>query len=138
MDRLTAFVAIAHLRLRLDLAQRHPHLLEGPFDMTPKLQGIASAMGRLQHDLEVRSGKLLDRIQAAETRGSAAFAKAHKSLDATEGAMAEVETFIASLEGSNGGPISDGSSGSSAAVSGQATIQPPAPEQLTTNGVSVG
>lgn len=28
MDRLTAFVAIAQLRLRLDIVQRHPHLLE--------------------------------------------------------------------------------------------------------------
>lgn len=72
--------------------------------MTPKLQGVASAMAKLRHGLEERSGKLLDRIGAADQRGNAAFDKAHGQLDQTERSMAEVEEFIASLEGTNGGP----------------------------------
>jgi hypothetical protein len=109
MDRLTAFVAIHHLKLRLDIAARHPELLEG-IEMTPKLQGLASAMAKLQHGLEDRSGKLLARIETADTRSGAAFDKANSSLDETEKSMADVEAFIASLEGSNGGPTLSGSS----------------------------
>jgi hypothetical protein len=112
MDRLTAFVAISHLKLRLQYLSRHPEIIEG-IDMNPKLQGVASAMAKLQHGLEERSGKLLDRIETADKRGAAAFDKAHGSLDATEKAMADVETFIASLEGSNGGPTLSDSSATS-------------------------
>lgn len=96
--------------------------------MTPKLQGLASAMAKLQHGLEERSGKLMDRIDHADKRGAAAFDKAHGSLDQTEKAMADVEEFIGSLEGSNGGPTLTDSSGSS----------DQSPELLTTHGVSVG
>ena len=102
MDRLIAFVAINHLKLRLQYLDRHPELIG--VDMTPKLQGVASAMAKLRHGLEERSGKLLDRIGATGQRGAAAFDKAHKSLDDTERSMADVEEFIASLEGTNGGP----------------------------------
>lgn len=112
MDRLTAFVAIAQLRLRLDIVQRHPHLLED-IDMNPKLKGVASAMAKLQHSLEERSGKLLDRIESADKRGANAFDKAHASLDVTEKAMGDVEAFISSLEGSNGGPTLGDSSDTS-------------------------
>lgn len=127
MDRLTALVVIAHARLRLTIVEKYPHLLSGKSEMNPKLQGVASAMAKLQHGLEERSGKLLARIDTAEQRGAAAFDKAHASLDATEKSMADVETFIASLEGSNGGdPLPDSS---------QSSGQVP-PDKLTTNGVS--
>jgi hypothetical protein len=127
MDRLTAFVAINHLKLRLQYLSRHPELLEKT-DMTPKLQGPASAMARLKHGLEDRSGKLLDRIGAADARSGVAFDKAHKQMDATEKDVAEVEAFLASLEGSNGGPTLRDSSDTSDVSQ---------PEHLTVSGVSV-
>jgi hypothetical protein len=110
LDRLTAFVAINHLRLRLHYLERHPELLGN--EMTPKLQGVAAAMSKLRHGLEDRSGKLLDRIGAADKRGASAFDKANSSLDDTERSMAEVEEFIASIEGANGGPTLGDSSAS--------------------------
>ena len=110
MDRLTALIAISNLKLRLQYLDRHPELLG--VDMTPKLQGVAAAMAKLRHGLEERSGKLLDRIDAADQRGAAAFNKAHSSLDDTERSMADVEEFIASLEGANGGPTLGDSSAS--------------------------
>lgn len=110
MDRWTAFVAIYHLKLRLEYLTRHPELLENI--MTPKLRGVASAFAKLTHGLEQRSGQLLERIEAADKRGSQAFDKAHSSLDSTEQAMADVENFISSLEGANGGPTLGDSSSS--------------------------
>jgi hypothetical protein len=73
-----------------------------------KVQGVASAMAKLQHKLDDRAEKLLKRVEAADVRGDAAFEKAHKKLDGDEQAVADVEQFIASLEGSNGGdPLDD-------------------------------
>lgn len=72
--------------------------------MTPKLRGVASAFAKLTHGLEHRSSQLLDRIEAADKRGNVAFDKAHTSLDGTEQAVADVENFISSLDGANGGP----------------------------------
>ncbi|WLA80287.1 hypothetical protein [Bradyrhizobium elkanii] len=73
-----------------------------------KVQGVASAMAKLQHKLDDRAEKLLKRVEAAAVRGDAAFEKAHKKLDGDEQAVADVEQFIASLEGSNGGdPLDD-------------------------------
>src|SRR5258708_691066 len=126
MDRLTAFVAISHLILRLQILSKHPELLEGT-EMTPKLAGLTNAMATLQHGLEDQASKLLDRVNAANTRTGAAFAKANAQLSATEQAVTDVENFVASLEGSNGGPTLSDSSGTS--VQSQ-------PEQLTVNGVS--
>ncbi len=95
--------------------------------MTPKLAGLTNAMATLQHGLEDQASKLLDRVNAANTRTGAAFAKANAQLSATEQAVTDVENFVASLEGSNGGPTLSDSSGTS--VQSQ-------PEQLTVNGVS--
>jgi hypothetical protein len=82
--------------------------------MTPKLAGIASAMAKLNHNLDDRADKLLTRIASADARGAAAFEKAHATIDTAEAAVADVEAFVKSLEGSNGAPKnSDGSSGSS-------------------------
>ncbi len=72
--------------------------------MTPKLAGIASAMAKLNHNLDARADKLLARIDSADKRSDAAFKKAHGTLDRAEQAVADVEQFVAGLEGSNGGP----------------------------------
>lgn len=128
MDRLTAFVALAHVQLRVEYLKRHPEYLEG-IDMTPKLAGLTSAMAKLRHTVETEADKLTSRIEGANMHSAAAFQKAHVVLDNTEKDVTEIESFIASLEGSNGspgGPL-DGSSTLSEAAQ---------PEKLTVNGVS--
>lgn len=81
--------------------------------MTPKLNGIASAMAKLHHGLDARADKLLERIEIADKRGEAAFAKAHARIDDAERAVADVEKFVEGLEGSNGGPSLSGSGNTS-------------------------
>src|SRR5664279_2647855 len=111
MDRLTAFVAINHLRLRLDIIQKYPHLLESDAMATPKLQGLAEAMKKLEHGLEDGAGKLLAKIETVGSRGHAAIAKGHQKMDSSAAIVAEIETFVSALEGANGGdPLDDSSS----------------------------
>jgi hypothetical protein len=126
MDRLTAFVAISHLKLRLQYLSRHPEIIEG-IDMTPKLAGLSNALAMLQHGLEDQASKLLDRVNAVNIRTAAAMAKANAQMAATEQAAADIEAFANSLEGSNGGPTL----GDSSVTSAQSQ-----PEQLTVHGVS--
>jgi hypothetical protein len=128
VDRLTAFVALAHVQLRIQYLKRHPEILE-VIDMTPKLAGLTSAMAKLRHTVEAGADKLAARIEGANTHSAAAFQKAHVVLDNTEKDVSEIEEFIASLEGSNGapaGPLDDSSASSEVAQ----------PERLTVNGVS--
>lgn len=127
MDRLSALIGLAHIKLRAEILQRHPEYLEG--DMNPKFAGLASAASKLNYNLGLRSDKVLARINAAGARADAAFDKVDATLDATEKAAADIEEFANSLEGSNGGPLLD----SSAPVEAR-----PEPERLTTNGVAVG
>lgn len=129
MDRLTVFVAISHAKLRLEILQRHPEFLEAA-DMNPKFQGLASAMSKLNHNLDVGSDKLLSRIAGADARAGAAFAKVNAHIDATEQAAEDIEAFANSLEGSNGGgPLPDSSADSE---------PQPGPERLSVNGVAQG
>lgn len=129
MDRLTAFVAIAHLKLRLDNLSRHPELFEAT-DMTatPKLQGLAKAMAMLEHDLEDGAGKLLAKIETVGSRGAAAIARGHQKIDGKAAIVEEIESYVAALEGANGGDPLEGSSD---------TSEKSQPERLTINGVSV-
>lgn len=114
MDRLTAFVAIAHLKLRLETLQRHPELIDMA---TPKLQGLAKAMAMLEHNMEDGAGRLLAKIEAVGSRGEAAFVKGNTRVDGIAGRVADVESFVAALEGSNGGdPLDDSSTDSAASV----------------------
>lgn len=127
MDRLTAFVAINHLRLRLNILQKYPHLLESEEMATPKLQGLAEAMKKLEHDLEDGAGKLMVKVEALRPRGEAALTKGHQRMDAKIALVGEIETFVTALEGANGGdPLDDLSN----------TSDQSQPEQLTVNGVS--
>lgn len=130
MDRLAAFVAISHAKLRLQYLQRHPEILEGiEMTSTPKLQSLAKAMAMLESGLEDGAGELLTKISLVNDRGLAAIARGHQKVDAKAGLVAEIETFVTALEGSNGGDPLEGSSSSS---------DQSQPEKLTTNGVSVG
>ncbi len=78
--------------------------------MTPKLSGLASALGKFRHDTEVDADKLMLRLNGVDQRRKAAIAKTHGTLDAAEGGIKEVEDFVDALEGHNGGDPLDVSS----------------------------
>lgn len=90
MDRWTAFVAIAHLKLRLEVLQRHPELLEmatGPSVPTlPAPMEFAGLKSRLQRakGLETRAGVVGPRVDAA--------------LDVIETGVGVLETHAPELE----------------------------------------
>lgn len=67
MDALTAFVAIAHLKLRLDILQRHPEFLEMATPTLPAPMEFAGLKSRLQRakGLEARAGVVGPRVDAA-------------------------------------------------------------------------
>jgi hypothetical protein len=106
MDRLTALVAIAHAKLRIQYLERHPEILEGR-EMNPKFAGLAQAASKLNFNLGERSDKVLARITSASARADAAFDKVEATLDATDKAAADIEEFASALEGSNGAPFGD-------------------------------
>jgi hypothetical protein len=105
---------------------------------TPKLQGLAKALAMMESGLEDGAGKLMTKIEEVNNRGLAALAKGHVKVDSKAGLVTEIEGFVAALEGSNGGdPLGDSSATSAASVtSAETAVAPPAPEQLTVNGVS--
>jgi multidrug resistance efflux pump len=108
MDRLTALVAIAHLKLRLEMIQRHPQVLEDT-DMIDikrpiELAGMRSRLQRakkLETDIAVtgqRYDQVLDAIdeQHASLKGHVGALENEKSqLDQVLGAM---------IAGGNGAP----------------------------------
>lgn len=113
MDRLTAFVAINHLRLRLNIVQKYPRLLENEKMAIPNLRGLTKAMEMLEHNLELDAGGLIAKIQTVGARGKAAITKGHTRIDNVSGRIGEVEKFVTAIEGSNGGDPLDGSSDAS-------------------------
>jgi hypothetical protein len=80
---------------------------------TPKLQGLAEAMKKLEHDLEDGAGKLMVKVDALGPRGQAALAKGHQKVDSKAALIGEIETFVTALEGANGGDPLDDSSNTS-------------------------
>jgi hypothetical protein len=146
VDRLTAFVAIAHARLKLEIIERY-HLLEKPMP-TPKLQSLTKAMAMLEHNLEMDAEKLLTKIVDVGERGKQAFVKSHAKVDGIGTRVGDVEKYVAALEGANGGdPLDDSSTTSGGSsetkeetVTGQQQQSdqiPPVPgtlPQLTING----
>jgi hypothetical protein len=125
MDRLTALVAIAHLRLRLDILKRHPHLLESA--MTPKLQGVLQSFNMLKHNLEADADELATRIQDAEKRRAALKQNSHAALGRVGSDMGDIEDFLGAMEGSNGAPL-ESSSDTSQPSSAPAADAPEAPD----------
>jgi hypothetical protein len=106
---------------------------------TPKLQGLAKAMAMLESGLEDGAGKLLSKIESVNSRGLAALAKGHVKVDSKAGLVAEIESFVTALEGSNGGDPLDNSSDTSdkLAVAAVASTEPAATaevQHLTING----
>lgn len=111
MDVLLAYILILHAKTARDGFPVAYAKRKNP--MTPKVQGIASALAKLHHNLDDRADKLLARIETVDKRGDTAFKGAHARLDQSEAALGEVDSLLADLEKTNGGPISDGSLGSS-------------------------
>jgi len=122
MDRLEALVAIAHLRLRLVMVERHPQLLEGigmEIKRPIELAGLKSRLARARatEAAIAVTGKRYDlALDAIDEAHDAA--KAHAGQLELYGSelRSTVEGMIAT--GANGGP-NDGSgseSGSEAAV----------------------
>lgn len=73
--------------------------------MPVKLQGIASKMKLLQHNVEIDAEKLSNEIDAAEARRQAVMPKASATVAATQAQLGDVEEFISSIEAvTNGGP----------------------------------
>ena len=103
MDQLTAMIAVAQLRLRLDLVTKFPNLLECTDMQTPKLAGVASAMAKLQHSLEDRAEKLQKRIDSQESRADQSFGNAHGHLDAVDKLLDDNDSFLGQI-GGNGAP----------------------------------
>jgi hypothetical protein len=128
VDRVTALVAIAHLKLRLEVIQRHPEILEDLHMIDIKrpieLAGMRSRLQRarkLETDLAVtgqRYDQVLNEIdeQHASLKGHVGALENEKSqLDQVLGAM---------IAGSNGGPndgeaSSTGSTGDAGTEVGQ-------------------
>jgi hypothetical protein len=73
--------------------------------MPIKLQGIASKMKLLQHNVELDAEKLSGEIDAAEARRQAVMPKASAAVASTQQSLGDVEEFINSVEAvTNGGP----------------------------------
>lgn len=125
MDRLTAFVALAHVQLRVEYLKRHPEMLEG-IDMTPNFKGFGAALAKFKHDLDMQSVDAMSEMSSLGSRASAAMGKVKAKVAETRLAVEEIEAFVAD-EGSNGGPTLSDSS---------ATSDQSHPEQLTVNGIS--
>jgi hypothetical protein len=111
VDRLTAFVAIAHLRLRLEIIIRHPELLE--LLMPSKLSAARQALDMLRFNVDADSDKLMARIAEVDDRRATVFADAHQSVDEMHGDLGDIDGDLTDLARSNGGPSLKGSSGSS-------------------------
>jgi hypothetical protein len=90
MDRLTAFVAIAHLKLRLEILQKHPEYLEmatGPTTPTlPAPMEFAGLKSRLQ------------RAKGLEKRAAVAGPRLDAALDVIETGVGVLETHAPELE----------------------------------------
>jgi hypothetical protein len=95
---------------------------------TPKLQGLAKAMAMLEHNMEDGAGKLLAKIESVGERGEVALTKGHTKIDGIGSRVAEVESFVAALEGANGGDPLDDSSAPSAVTPSDV---PPADRTVT-------
>lgn len=118
MDRLTAFVCIAHLRLRLDILKRNPHLLESAA-MPIELKGLRAKA--------LKAASNLDALNAAYDAFNEA-APAHTAdvagLSEQVGQLGDDLKFAAQVLGN------------SVAQSNVTEAEAQQPERLTVNGVS--
>ncbi|UGY03228.1 hypothetical protein [Bradyrhizobium quebecense] len=122
MDRVTALVAIAHLKLRLELLERHPEILEG-IDMIAikrpiELAGMRARLARAQRqeaDLAV-TGQRYDAVQDAIDEQHAAL-KSH--VGSLEDNKAQLDQILGRMVAGDNGAPNDGEAGSSGSEVGQ-------------------
>ena len=113
MDYPEALVALAHMKLRLERLTRNPSLIEEyPHMAIPNFQGLGQAMDLLEHSLETEAVKLHGEITSIGNRGLAAIGKGREKVNTIKARVAEVESFVSKLEGSNGSPLDSSASGS--------------------------
>src|SRR5258708_20784378 len=122
MDRLTAFVAISHLKLRLQYLSRHPELIKET-SMTPTFKGLGSALAKLKHDLDLQAQPLMADIESLASEAPELLKQAQQEVAKTKQAVTDIKDFVSGLIGSNGGPTLTDSS----ATSGPSAAPPPAP-----------
>jgi hypothetical protein len=73
--------------------------------MPVKLQGIASKMKMLQHNVEIDAEKLSGEIEAADAMRQVVMPKASAAIASTQSQLGEVKEFIESIEAvTNGAP----------------------------------
>lgn len=114
MDRVTALVAIAHLRLRLDILQKYPHLIDEMTDMEIKrpmeLAGLKSRLMRAKgtEAAIAVTGKRYDAVldQIDELHGVA-----KGNAGALEQYAGELKSTIESMIGGSNGDPNDGQDG---------------------------
>ena len=125
MDHWTAFVAIHHLKLRLDILQRHPEFLEDTY-MTPTFKGLGSALSKLKHGLDLQAAPLMADIESLATEAPDLLKQAAAEVAKTKQAVADIKDFVSGLVGDNGGgPLDDSSTPSAAsAPAAQPVAQP--------------
>lgn len=120
MDRLTEFVAVAHLKLRLDLYCKHPDLFREVTGMANEklyipapieLAGMRSRLERakLQEKAIAKTGLEYDAVQDGIDEAHAALKGHVGDLKGYEGELRR--TIMGMLERSNGDPTDGGSDG---------------------------
>lgn len=116
MDRLDALVAIAHMRLRLEVLQRNPEFLDMLKIKKPiELAGLKSRMMRAESQEKAIGdlGKRYDGIQDGIDELVAAHSEHVGELEHYE---SDLRRKIEGMVGSNGGdPLSDGQDGQESA-----------------------
>ena len=127
MDRWTAFVAIAHLKLRLEILQRHPELLRETNVEIRRPVELAGLKGRLarakQQEVNIAAiGKRYDAVMDRIDELSGAASGNVGSLEQYESELRN--TIEGMVAGDNGGPPLE----ESTPVTGQAgpDLVPPA------------
>jgi len=132
MDRLTAMIAIAHLRLRLDYVARHPELLENTGMATPILQGLGQMLAKLEHNLETAATPLAQKIASVQSGGLEAIKRAHVKVDGIKSRVKEIEGYVAEIVGNGGGdPLDESSNSSEKPGAGETATKPDSPEPST-------
>jgi hypothetical protein len=114
MDRVTALVAIAHLKLRLELIERNPQLLEGlnmvdirrPIELAGFRSRLARAT-RQEADLTV-TGKRYDTVLDAIDEQHATLKRHVGSLEVEHSQLDQVINRMVAAAGDNGAPKNDG------------------------------
>lgn len=111
MDHLTAFVSVSHLKLRLEILSRYPHLLLEYSDMEIKapieLAGLKARLARAKA-LEARSGVAGKRVDSALDTIDEAIGAVEKHAGQLEQYGSDLRATIEGMvAGSNGPPTSE-------------------------------